>query len=102
MIFANWAQAHTTYGAIVTLAHEEEPDDQTVMMLSRPLFEAMVDLYWIAKDPIKAQDLATQSYRLLQIVIPERYNAHLRPGDREMPIIPMSWLIERNSPQPWA
>jgi hypothetical protein len=88
MLLGSWAQAHTTYGAIVILAHEEEPDGQTVVMLSRPLFEAMVDLYWIAFNPIKAQDLAAQNYRLLQIVIPEHYNANLRPGDREMPIDP--------------
>jgi hypothetical protein len=89
MILGSWARAHTTYGAIIVLANEEEPDGQTVVMLSRPLFETMVDLYWIAQDPIKAQQLATDSHRLLQIVIPEHYNAtSLRPGDRELPIDP--------------
>jgi hypothetical protein len=88
MILGSWARAHTTYGAIIVLANEEEPDGQTVVMLSRPLFETMVDLYWIARNPLKAQDLAMQNYRLLRIVIPEHYNRSLKPGDREMPINP--------------
>jgi hypothetical protein len=68
MVLARWSHAHTTYGAIVMLAHEEEPDGQTVAMLSRPLFEAMIDAYWIAGNPLKAQDLAVKHFRLLRIV----------------------------------
>jgi len=88
MILGSWARAHTTYGAIIVLASEEEPDGQTVVMLSRPLFETMVDLYWIARNPLEAQDLATQNYRLLRIVIPEHYNRSLKPGDRALPVDP--------------
>jgi hypothetical protein len=88
MILGGWAQAHTTFGAIVVVANKEDPDGQTVVMLSRPLFEAMVDIYWTARNPIKAQELATAHYRLLQIVIAEDYNSKLRPGDRAMPIDP--------------
>ena len=88
MVLARWSHAHTTYGAIVMLAHEEEPDGQTVAMLSRPLFEAMVDAYWIADDPLKAQDLAMQHFRLLRIVIAERHNTRLLPGDPKLPVEP--------------
>jgi hypothetical protein len=88
MLLGSWAHAHTTYGAIMVLAHEQDPDGQTVAMLSRPLFEAMVDLYWIAAQPVKAQELAVKNYRLLRIVVPEHYNARRKPGDPEMPIDP--------------
>jgi hypothetical protein len=86
MMLARWAHAHTTYGAISILAGEQEPDGQTVAILSRPLFEAMVDVYWIHANPERAQGLAVDNFRLLRIVIPEHYNARRRPGDPEMPI----------------
>jgi hypothetical protein len=86
MMLARWAHAHTTYGAIGILAGEQEPDGQTVAILSRPLFEAMVDLYWIHANPARAQELAIDNFRLLRIVIPEHFNARRRPGDPEMPI----------------
>jgi hypothetical protein len=88
MILARWSHAQTTYGAIVALAHEEEPDGQTIAMLSRPLFEAMVDVYWIASNPVKAQDLAVKHFRLLRIVVAKRHNARLLPGDPSLPIHP--------------
>lgn len=86
MLLARWAHAQTNYGAALNLAREPEADGQSVAMLSRPLFEAMVDCYWIVKEPIKAQDLAVKHHRLLRIIVAENYNAWRLPGDPEMPI----------------
>jgi len=68
MMLARWAHAHTTYGAIGVLTREQEPDGQTVAILSRPLFEAMVDIFWIRANPVRAQELAVDNFRLLRIV----------------------------------
>jgi hypothetical protein len=85
MILARWAHAQTTYGALLTLAREQ-PDGQSVVMLSRPVFEAMVDAYWIASNPLKAQDLAVKHFRLLRLNMAEFHNARGRPGDPALPI----------------
>jgi hypothetical protein len=94
MMLARWAHAHTTYGAVLELAREPMPDGQSVGMLSRPLFEAMIDTYWIAANGLKAQDLAVKQMTLLRVSVAEHYNAWRLPGDPEMPVAPAD-LAER-------
>jgi hypothetical protein len=86
MILAIWGRAQSTYGAVMGLA--ADGDGSSSAMLSRPLFESMLDAYWIAKDPLKAQALATKNLRLLRLVVSEHYNARRLPGDPEMPSFP--------------
>ncbi len=69
MLFASWARAVGTFSAVL-LAAEERCGDQ-VGMLARALFEGMVDAYWIAKNPVKAQRLAVLS-------VPPDATAHRR------------------------
>src|SRR5271156_5965373 len=59
MVLAVAGRAQTTFGAVMTLARE--PDGDSAATLSRALFEGMVDAYWIAKHPLKAQQLAVSS-----------------------------------------
>lgn len=86
MLLALWARAHGTYGAIDRLA--EDQDGDSAAMLSRVIFETMIDAYWIREHRIKAQELAVQHYRLLQLVTAEHYNPRLLPGDPRFPIDP--------------
>jgi hypothetical protein len=93
MLVAVWSRSQTTFGAVLALAREEDGDNAA--MLARPLFEGMVDAYWIAKHPQKAEELAVKNYRLLRLVTAERYNRTRRPGDPEMPRFPED-LADRN------
>lgn len=84
MILAIWARASSTLSAALLLAEQEYGDQ--VGMLSRALFEAAVDAYWVAAKPVEAERLATQHFRLTRLVVAEHFNEfERRDGDPALP-----------------
>jgi hypothetical protein len=93
MILSRWAGATSTFDAVLMLAQASYGDQ--VMMLSRTLFEAMLDGYWISLNPVEAQRLAVLHYRQAQLLMPPAWNAHERlPGDPELPTLPEALAVQ--------
>jgi Family of unknown function (DUF5677) len=84
---AVWARAAGTFDAVILLADQGYGDQ--VGMLARALFESAIDVYWIARYPVKAQRLAELHMRLMRMVVAEHWNANeRRDGDPLLPILP--------------
>jgi len=83
MIVSNWARATGTFDSVLRLAADSYGDQVT--MLSRSLFEVMLDCYWISIKPLEAQRLATLHHYHQQLLITPAWNEHeLLPGDPEL------------------
>jgi hypothetical protein len=85
MILAVWGRAMGTFEAVLLLGEGGYGDQ--VGMLSRALFEAAVDAYWIAKNPAESQRLATLHFRQTRLLVAENWNEHeRRDGDPALPL----------------
>ena len=57
-------------------------------MLSRTLFEAAVDAYWVAENPAEAERLAALQFRQTRLLTAERWNENeRREGDPALPLL---------------
>jgi SEC-C motif len=87
MILAIWARAAGTFDALLALA--DRGFGEQVGMLSRTLFEAAVDAYWVAGNSAEAERLAVLQFRQTRLLTAERWNKNeRRDGDPSMPLLP--------------
>lgn len=85
MTLAIWARAVGTFDAVLALA--DGGFGEQVGMLSRALFEATIDGYWVTKNPTEAERLAVLHFRQTRLLTAERWNAYeRREGDPAMPL----------------
>lgn len=85
MALAIWARAVGTFDAILTLA--DRGFGEQVGMLSRTLFEAAIDAYWVTENPAEAERLAVLHFRQTRLLTAKRWNENeRREGDPAMPL----------------
>jgi hypothetical protein len=57
-------------------------------MLSRALFEAAIDAYWVTENPAESERLAVLHFRQTRLLTAERWNENeRRDGDPAMPLM---------------
>jgi Family of unknown function (DUF5677)/SEC-C motif len=85
MTLAIWARAVGTFDAVLELANGGFGEQ--VGMLSRALFEAAIDGYWVTGNPTEAERLAVLHFRQTRLLTAERWNEYeRREGDPAMPL----------------
>lgn len=85
MILAVWGRSVGSFVAVMMLGEQAYRDQ--VGMIARALFEGMIDAYWITKNPVEAQRLATLRFRQSRLVTAENWNDHeRRGGDPALPV----------------
>jgi hypothetical protein len=85
MALAIWARAVGTFDALLALA--EGGFGEQIGMLSRTLFEAAIDAYWVTENPAEAERLAVLHFRQTRLLTAERWNVNeRREGDPAMPL----------------